>query len=121
MTTEVLNTEPQYLTLTLVLFISSDYGMFSYLNKVQRMWINSASLESDEMFELIGTLLGIAIYNGIILDLHFPPVIYKKLQGGKADLADLRDVDPSLARSLQSLLDFDGDVEETFCYTFQVT
>lgn len=98
-----------------------DYGMFTYLEEVERMWINSSSLESDILFELVGTLLGIAIYNGIILDIHFPPVIYKKLQGVKADLSDLKDVEPSLARSFQSLLDYDGDVEDTFCYTFQVT
>ena len=94
--------------------------MFVYLDQVERMWINASSLDDNVMFELIGTLLGIAIHNGIIVDLHFPPVIYKKLQGNKVDLTDLKDVDPSLARSLQALLDFDGDVENTFCYTFQV-
>ena len=98
----------------------SDYGMFTYLEEVERMWINCDSLESDLLFELVGTLLGIAIYNGIILDLHFPPVVYKKLQGFKTNLNDLKDVEPSLARSLQSLLEYDGDVENTFCYTFQV-
>ena len=101
----------------------SDYGMFTYLEEAERMWINCNSLrelESHLLFELVGTLLGIAIYNGIILDLHFPPVIYKKLQGCRTDLADLKDVEPSLARSLQSLLQYDGDVESTFCSTFQV-
>ena len=95
--------------------------MFTYLEEVERIWINSNSIESDVLFELVGTLLGIAIYNGIILDLHFPPVVYKKLEGYKTDFTDLNDVEPSLARSLQSLLDYDGDVESTFCYTFQVT
>lgn len=94
--------------------------MFTYLADVERMWINSNSFESDLLFELVGTLLGLAIYNGIILDVHFPLVIYKKIQGIKTDLGDLKDVDPALARSLQSLLDYDGDVESTFCYTFQV-
>ena len=94
--------------------------MFTYLEEVERMWINCDSLESDLLFELVGTLLGIAIYNGIILDLHFPPVVYKKLQGFETNLNDLKDVEPSLTRSLQSLLEYDGDVENTFCYTFQV-
>ncbi len=32
-------------------------------------------------------ILGLAIYNGVILDIHFPPVIYKQLlRGGKTDL-----------------------------------
>ncbi|CAB4005436.1 ubiquitin- ligase E3A-like, partial [Paramuricea clavata] len=101
--------------------IQPDYGMFTYLEEVERMWINcnSLELESDLLFELVGTLLGVAIYNGIILDLHFPPVIYKKLQGCKTDLADLKDVQPLLARNLQSLLQYDGDIESTFCFTFE--
>ena len=94
--------------------------MFTYLSESRSMWINGASLESEKEFELVGVLLGLAIYNGVILDVHFPPVIYKKLQGGTPDLQDLKYVQPSLARSLEDLLNFTGDVENTFCYYLQV-
>ena len=30
-------------------------------------------------FELVGIILGLAIYNAINLDLHLPNIIYKKL------------------------------------------
>ena len=96
------------------------YGMFTYIEESHSVWLNSSSLESEKEFELVGILLGLAIYNGIILDLHFRPVIYKKLQNEKLDLQDLLGVQPSLANSLMQLLEFDGDVEDTFCYTFQV-
>ena len=95
--------------------------MFTYLSESRSMWINGASLESEKEFELVGILLGLAIYNGVILDVQFPPVIYKKLQGGDPNLQDLMSVQPSLARSLEELLKFTGDVENTFCYTFQVS
>jgi hypothetical protein len=42
-------------------------------------------------------ILGLAIYNGVILDIHFPMVIYKQLlQGIEAPvtLDDLKDVRP---------------------------
>lgn len=94
--------------------------MFSYIEESRCVWLNSSSLESEKEFELVGILLGLAIYNGIILDVHFPLVIYKKLQGEKLDLQDLMNIQPSLAKSLQGLLEFEGDVEDTFCYTFQV-
>ena len=94
--------------------------MFSYIEESRCVWLNSSSLESEEEFELVGILLGLAIYNGIILDVHFPLVIYKKLQGEKLDLHDLMNIQPSLAKSLEELLEFEGDVEGTFCYTFQV-
>ena len=94
--------------------------MFSYIEESRCVWLNSSSLESEKEFELVGILLGLAIYNGIILDVRFPLVIYKKLQGEKLDLQDLKNIQPSLAKSLQELLEFEGDVEDTFCYTFQV-
>lgn len=97
------------------------YGMFSYIEESRCVWLNRSSLESEKEFELVGILLGLAIYNGIILDVHFPLVIYKKLQGEKLDLQDLMNIQPSLAKSLQELLEFEGDVEDTFCYTFQVS
>lgn len=94
--------------------------MFTYIEESRCVWFNSSSLESEKEFELVGILLGLAIYNGIILDVHFPLVIYKKLQGEMLGLQDLMNIQPSLAKSLQQLLDFEGDVEDTFCYTFQV-
>jgi len=97
------------------------YGMFTYIEESRCVWFNSSSLESEQEFELVGILLGLAIYNGIILDVHFPLVIYKKLQGEMLGLQDLMNIQPSLAKSLQQLLDFEGDVEDTFCYTFQVS
>ena len=98
----------------------SGYGMFSYIEESRCVWLNSSSLESEKEFELVGILLGLAIYNGIILDVHFPLVIYKKLQGEKLGLKDLMNIQPSLTKSLQELLEFEDDVEDTFCYTFQV-
>ena len=94
--------------------------MFTYIEESRCVWFNSSSLESEKEFELVGILLGLAIYNGIILDVHFPLVIYKKLQGEMLGLQDLMNIQPSLAKSLQQLLDFEGDAEDTFCYTFQV-
>ncbi|KAL6753460.1 hypothetical protein V8C86DRAFT_3019437 [Haematococcus lacustris] len=65
--------------------------------------------------------MGLAIYNGIILDVKLPLVAYKvKLLGEAASPSDLAEVNPGLARGLQQLLDFEGDVEATFCRTFEV-
>ena len=53
--------------------------MFTYDEALRTFWFNQASLESDREFELIGILLGVAIYNGVILDVRFPHVVYKKV------------------------------------------
>ena len=37
------------------------------------------SFEEPEMFFLIGVVCGLALYNSVIINVHFPPVLYKKL------------------------------------------
>ncbi len=50
--------------------------------------------------------------------MHFPRAVYKSLLGGRPDLDDLLDSQPSLAKGLVQLLEFDGDVESTFAHDF---
>jgi len=68
--------------------------MFVYDEEARTFWFNSATLESSSEFELIGIILGAAIYNGVILDIHFPPVVYKKLLNYKPTLQDLLLINP---------------------------
>jgi hypothetical protein len=96
------------------------FGMFTYSTEMHSYWFNSNSTDFGE-FKLIGILLGLAIYNSIILDLHFPFVVYKKLIGIKPNFTDLKDINPELAKGLQKLLDFEGNVEDTFVQTFQIS
>lgn len=97
-----------------------NYGMFEYDEKNRTFWFNSHSFESGDDFKLIGIVIGLAIYNSIILDIHFPLVVYKKMLGLKPNLEDLKETFPELGKGLQQLLDFEGDVEDVFCRTFQV-
>ena len=53
-------------------------------------WFNPTSFENDGHFTLIGIVLGLAIYNNIILDVHFPMVVYRKLMGKKGTFEDLK-------------------------------
>lgn len=73
------------------------------------------------MYELVGILLGLAIYNGIILDVHFPLLVYKKLLGFKIGLSDLREIQPTLCNGLEQLLVYDGDIENDYGLTFDVS
>ena len=50
------------------IFLSSNYTQFQ---------------DTEKEYMLIGMLIGIAIYNSIILDIAFPTVIFKKLSGEK--------------------------------------
>lgn len=98
-----------------------DYGMFVHQQETETVWFNPTSFESDAQFTLIGIVLGLAIYNNIILDIRFPMVVYKKLMGKKGTFYDIQDWNPSLFAGLKELLEYeDNDIEEAFLQTFKV-
>eukprot|EP00053_Salpingoeca_punica_P016233 m.152094 g.152094 ORF g.152094 m.152094 type:complete len:653 (+) comp16912_c0_seq1:114-2072(+) len=96
------------------------YGMFTYNEDTRLHWFNPASLETPSEFTLLGVLLALAIYNSVILDLHFPMLVYKKLLGEPTRLQDLAELDPSLAHSLRSIAAADKDTLEAMELTFTV-
>ncbi|KAJ2083954.1 putative E3 ubiquitin-protein ligase [Coemansia sp. RSA 988] len=42
-------------------------------------WFNPASFESSNQYFLVGIVVGLALYNSTILDLHLPLAVFKKL------------------------------------------
>ena len=101
---------------------SPDFGMFDWSEEARCFWFSraSASLEAEAEFLLVGLVIGLAIHNGVILDLHFPPLLWKRLLNEPVGLAELPQVAPDLARGLASLLTFDGEVESTFLADFSI-
>ncbi|XP_059480098.1 ubiquitin-protein ligase E3A [Neocloeon triangulifer] len=98
-----------------------DYGMFTHQKETETVWFNPTSFESDAQFTLIGIVLGLAIYNNVILDVHFPMVVYCKLMGKKGCFHDLKDWNPTLYAGLKELLEYEGDdMEDTFMQTFRI-
>ena len=63
--------------------------MFVYDEDTRQHWFNPVSFESEDQYRLIGLLLGLAIYNNIILDICFPMVVYRKLIGCTTTFHDL--------------------------------
>ncbi|KAL8717627.1 MAG: hypothetical protein Q9225_005146 [Loekoesia sp. 1 TL-2023] len=92
------------------------------------------TFETSDQFFLVGVVLGLAIYNSTILDVALPPFTFRKLLASAPSytgpatstgrpsatptLADLAEFRPSLATGLQQLLEYNGDVQETFCRNF---
>ena len=69
-------------------------GMFTYDERTRLFWFNPSSFENEGQYTLIGIVLGLAIYNNCILDVHFPMVVYRKLMGKKGTFRDLADANP---------------------------
>ncbi len=112
--------------------------MFSYDEESQYCYFSPTSFETSDQFFLVGVVLGLAIYNSTILDVALPPFAFRKLllaaptpsvglgagqrrPAMSYTLSDLAEFQPRLAKGLQKLLDYDGDVESTFCLEFTIT
>jgi ubiquitin-protein ligase E3 A len=94
-------------------------GMWKLENQ-HEYWFNSDCTWNDDGFYLVGVLVGLALYNSVILDVHFPLVVYRKLLGKPLGLEDVVDVD--VRNGLKTLLEYEGDdVDEIFCLSFEVT
>lgn len=110
------------------------YGMFKMTESKRDWWFNSSgtSFGDPQEYQLVGILVGLALYNSVLLDLHFPLVVYKKLLGRQVGLSDLREIEPELMEGLLKLLDYEQDakntgeegamvkVEDVFCLNFEV-
>ncbi|QDZ25602.1 RCC1-like regulator of chromosome condensation protein [Chloropicon primus] len=112
----------EFFQLLCEIVMQPDYDLFVYHDESRTVWFNGASLESEADFMLIGLVFGLAIYNSVILDVHFPLCLYKKLLGQSVGIKDLGQMQPEVARSLKKLLDWEGpgSVEDVFCATFTI-
>ncbi|XP_076066070.1 putative E3 ubiquitin-protein ligase HECTD2 [Oratosquilla oratoria] len=110
--------------------------MFVYHPRERLYWFSIAQQGSLREYNLIGVLMGLAVYNSIILDVRFPSICFRKLLSppvipafehmavGVAKtpaLDDLAEIMPEVAHGLRELLAYEGDVEEDMCLTFQVS
>lgn len=97
----------EYFQLLTERLFSPDYGMFT-LVKNKYYWFNILSTEIDVspvLFKTLGTVVALAVYNGIILPIRFPLVLYKKILGKSITLIDFQLFDPELFKSLNFLID----------------
>ena len=80
----------EYFQLVVKELLSPNYGMFKYVEEARLYYFNGMSLEPNIYFELIGMLMGIAVYNNTFIDLPLPMACFKLLIDEEPNLDDLR-------------------------------
>merc|ERR1711916_23860 len=82
---------------------SPEFAMFR-VSESGYVTIDPCSPLTQDEFQAVGRFVGLAFYNGAHLGIHFPTYF----------------LDLVLAASLNALLEYEGDVESTFCAVFSV-
>jgi ubiquitin-protein ligase E3 A len=116
----------EFFQLALRALLREEYGMFVRQPGTGRYWLRTCDFpDSRGLFELSGMLIGLALYNNVLLEARFPVALWRKLLAPETehldDLASLGTVYPEVARNLQTLLEYAGDVEQDFDLNFTVT
>ena len=112
----------EFFQLLMAELLSGDYGMLIFQEETRTYWFDAGTYESDDAFFLLGLIVGLAVYNGVLLDLPLPLALYRKILGLDVKLRDLKDIQPTLGRSLEQILEYSGpgNVEDVFCQTFSI-
>ncbi|KAH9263838.1 hypothetical protein BASA83_012715 [Batrachochytrium salamandrivorans] len=114
--------QKEFFQAIVIRLLDPGYGMFVYEEESRSSWINGVSLEPERQFELVGIIIGLALYNGVMLGIRFPLLLYKKLVDVRPTFQDFRDAFPALGRGLQQLLDWsEGDVSDIFMRNFEIS
>ena len=54
-----------------------DYGMFTLDEETRMYWFRPSKLDMHMEFELVGIMIGLAIYNSHLLEFSFPMLTYR--------------------------------------------
>ncbi|ORX56236.1 hypothetical protein DM01DRAFT_1303664 [Hesseltinella vesiculosa] len=126
--------QKEYFAVLFEHLLSKSHGLFSLLTDDGEPspfhWFRTTPDPDLNGYEMMGVLLGLAVYNGVLLHLTFPRIFWQQLlQPTVADLdslpfslQDLPQAWPQLAHGLKALLDYQGhDVEAVFCRNYEIT
>ena len=85
-------------------------------------YFNGHSFESPINFELIGTLMGLAPQNQVILDIPILSTCYKILLDKQPDFDDLVEWQPEIAKSFKYILEYEEEtpLEDVLARTFTI-
>jgi len=88
-------------------------------------WFNYQTFESNFNFELIGTLLALAPWHQVILDIPIHPMCYKHLLGIPPSMEDLETWQPDVAKSFEYIINYEEEaplediLQRTFTMDFE--
>uniref|UniRef100_A0AC35UAX6 HECT domain-containing protein n=1 Tax=Rhabditophanes sp. KR3021 TaxID=114890 RepID=A0AC35UAX6_9BILA len=93
------------------------FGMFTPTKSNSNLWFNPECTYCDQEYVLIGLMVGLALYNHVMIDVSLPNMLYKKLLSTQLDLEDLKELDNTMYNSMNELLNT-SDAENIFFLNF---
>ncbi|XP_018092436.1 probable E3 ubiquitin-protein ligase HERC6 isoform X2 [Xenopus laevis] len=120
-TRDPVTVKKEFFLVLLESMVNPDYGMFSCSDPLLPRWFPSTPLVEKKKYFYFGVICGLAVYNQTVIYLPFPLALFKKLLDKKATLEDLKEIQPTMGRGMQDLLDADSaeSMELYFCFSWE--
>lgn len=98
----------EFFKLLMQQLFDANFGMFKADDDSRMLWFNPAAEllgVGFENYRLIGSIIGLAVYNNLPgLAVPFPSALFKKLKGETPTVDDLGELSPAHANSIDALL-----------------
>lgn len=99
--------------------IREERRLFEHKNRTLWFRLGNSGVKSE--FESIGKIIGIALYNNVVLNLPFPTLFFKRLLNKDTELNDLREIEPAIFSSLCNMRRLSTHELELCDQTFEIT
>lgn len=101
--------------------------LFRVIGNTNQLWFNRCAINDDQQrrYELVGVMMGLAVYNDTLLDVQFPSALYAMLLDrfpAKPTIKEMESFDPEVATQMKYVLDAESAEElEMMGLNFVVT
>lgn len=93
----------------------------NYLFKIQNNVLWFPEERDTEKYKVIGRLIGIALYNDVILNLPFPTFLFKIFLDKTVNLKDLMEIEPEIYKSLHKMRFYNKEEIESLELSFFIS
>jgi ubiquitin-protein ligase E3 A len=98
----------EFFQLVLSRMFDPAFGLFKIINNKHYWFPPDVPSEGDDqrmaMYQALGTLTSLGVYNNVVLPVRFPLLLYKKLLGKQIRLRDIIELDDQVVQSMRTML-----------------
>lgn len=97
--------------------IAEDTSLF--VEKNNTIWLKPGA--NQQKLKLVGIIIGIALYNNVILNIPFSPLLFKKFFNDSSVLEDLELIEPEIYNSLKCMNEYTTEQFKELEMTFEAS
>ncbi|KAI3645965.1 hypothetical protein MP228_008893 [Amoeboaphelidium protococcarum] len=118
--------QKEFFQLCIEYLLGVDSRLFAADEDSELLWMQRSTVALEDLYWLVGVLIGLALYNNVMINLQFPLIMYKYLLNvdHQPTFADYFQLKPVTGRNLLKILQWDedlnGSLKDILCLNFTI-